>query len=59
MREAKMYVAATDLDGYPLGEVDLARSPDGRATEMIEWFSPCGRSAVAWRSLSPVANIVF
>jgi hypothetical protein len=27
-----MYVAATDLDGYPLGEVDLSRSADGRAT---------------------------
>lgn len=27
-----MYVAATNLDGHPLGEVDLSRSVDGRAT---------------------------
>ena len=27
-----MYVAATDLDGHPLGEVDLSRSTNGRAT---------------------------
>jgi hypothetical protein len=32
MGEAKMNVAATDLDGHPLGEVDLSRSADGRAT---------------------------
>jgi hypothetical protein len=32
MREAKMYVAATDLDGHSLGEVDLSRSVHGRAT---------------------------
>ncbi len=30
--EAKMRVPTTDLDGYPLGEVDLTRSADGRAT---------------------------
>jgi hypothetical protein len=28
----KMHVAATDLDGHSLGEVDLARAPDSRAT---------------------------
>lgn len=27
-----MRVAATNLDGQPLGDVDLARSEDGRAT---------------------------
>jgi hypothetical protein len=26
-----MYIPATDLDGHPLGEVDLMRSSDGRA----------------------------
>jgi hypothetical protein len=27
-----MQVAATDLDGQPLGEIDLVRSAEGRAT---------------------------
>ena len=27
-----MRIRATDLDGHPLGEVDLTRSADGRAT---------------------------
>ena len=27
-----MQVAATDLDGQPLGEIDFARSAEGRAT---------------------------
>jgi hypothetical protein len=27
-----MQITATDLDGHSLGEVDLARSADGRAT---------------------------
>jgi hypothetical protein len=26
-----MHVAASDLDGHPLGEVELTRSTDGRA----------------------------
>jgi hypothetical protein len=40
-----MRITATDLDGHPLGEVDLARSVDGRATvngELVLALRPIG-----------------
>ena len=54
-----MYVAATDLDGHPLGEVDLSRSVDSRATvndQLVLAMRPIG-SRVAL--VVTVANIAF
>ena len=40
-----MHVAATDLDGHSLGEVDLMRSSDGRAvvnSQVVVAMRPIG-----------------
>jgi hypothetical protein len=42
---AAMYVQASDMDGHRLGEVDLARSADGRAMvngELVLAMRPIG-----------------
>ena len=46
-----MRVSTTDLDGYPLGEVDLTRSADGRATVN-------GQAVIAMRPLGSRVTLV-
>lgn len=44
-----MHVAATDLDGHPLGDVDLTRSADGRAmidNQIVLAMRPIGSRVV-------------
>jgi hypothetical protein len=49
--EAKMRVPTTNLDGYPLDEVDLTRSTDGRATVN-------GQAVIAMRPLGSRVTLV-
>jgi hypothetical protein len=49
--EAKMRVSTTDLDGYPLGQVDLTRSGDDCATVN-------GQAVIAMRPLGSRVTLV-